>query len=529
MGDWFVSVEGRSTGPHPDEHVVHWIRSGQVPPSALLWPADGSSGTTWLTVTEAWPRLDAVSRAPDGPREAFTPSRGLMVSRPVTPGPAAAPPGAVTPTSPGAVAPTSPGAVAPNSPGAVAPTSPGAVAPNSPGAVAPTAAAAGLPPTTARPVLPTAGGFPPADGQPMPHGVRNPIEVFADFAGVDRLEGFRPGELLSATFRRYSREQIERHFATGLPETTPEVQAIEPGWPKPWMFVRLLGLSSLLFVSFLVLIQLFDGGNLLPGLIVVGSFAVPLSVLVFYFEVNSPRNVSLYLVIHCLLVGGLISLALTLLLEQTVGHLGDIGVVVDPVLIGVAEEAAKLLAVFLITSRLPAARYPWILNGMLFGAAVGAGFACFESAGYAFFSLFQPDPDNPAAVGPNLSQSINTIVLRGALAPFGHVVWTALAAGALWRVKLAGGLDLRMLWSQRVLRMLLVVVALHALWDFKYTSVLPFYLGQLTLGVLAWVLAFGMLQNGLKQIKAAQEVSTTGYLRVSGATQVLRTVGQIGG
>ena len=28
-------------------------------------------------------------------------------------------------------------------------------------------------------------------------------------------------------------------------------------------------------------------------------------------------------------------------------------------------------------------RYKYILNGILFGATVGAGFACFETAGYA--------------------------------------------------------------------------------------------------------------------------------------------------
>jgi len=451
MSDWFLSVDGRSSGPHPGTHVAQWLRTGQVPPTALLWPADGPPDGSWLTVEAAWPHL----------------------------------------TPP-----------------------------------APTPAAGTAPAGTAGPGARRAGHGVAADGHLG--SVRNPMQVLADFAGVDRLEGFRPGELLSATFSRKSREEIELHFATGLPGTTPEVHAIERGWPKPWMFVRLLGASSLLFVSFVVLIKVFDGGNLLPGLIGIGSFAVPLSVLVFFFEVNTPRNVSLYLVIHCLLVGGLISLALTLLLEQTVGHLGRVGLFVDPVLIGVAEEVAKLLAVFLITVRLPAARYPWILNGVLFGAAVGAGFACFESAGYAFFSLFEQDPADPGAVGPNLAASIHTIVLRGALAPFGHVVWTALAAGALWRVKLASGLTMRMLLSERVLRMLLVVVVLHAVWDFEWTSRLPFYLGQLALGLLAWVLAFGMLQNGLKQIKAAQAASPLGYLKVSGATQVLRTVGRIG-
>ena len=495
MSDWFVSVDGENTGPHPAEHVRHWLQSGQVPPTALLWPADGSSGPTWLSVPQAWPQLTAAPETLPGP--ATDPASG-PASGPVT-GPA-----------------------------------PGATAVPGPG---PTAVVNGVPvPGVAVPgvAVPGAAGYPMRGypGVPMAGHLpgRNPMQALADFAGVDRLEGFRPGELLSAVFRRYSREETERHFATGLPENTPEVHAIEPGWPKPWMFVRLLGMSSVLFIGFLTLIQLFDGGNLLPGLIVVGSFAVPLSVLVFFFEVNSPRNVSLYLVIHCLLIGGLISLALTLLFEQTVGRVDQslFRTFVDPALIGIAEEIGKLLAVFVITYRLPAVRYPWILNGMLFGAAVGAGFACFESAGYAFFSLFAPDPANPDVVGPNLSQSINTIVLRGALAPFGHVVWTALAAGALWRVKLAGGLDLKMLLSKRVLRMLLIVVLLHALWDFDYTSDIPFYLGQLALGVLAWLLAFGMLQNGLKQIKAAKEASPVGYLQVSGATQVLRTVGQVG-
>ncbi len=34
-----------------------------------------------------------------------------------------------------------------------------------------------------------------------------------------------------------------------------------------------------------------------------------------------------------------------------------------------------------------------------------------------------------------LATMVNNLILRGALAPFGHVAWTAIAAGAFWRVK----------------------------------------------------------------------------------------------
>ena len=70
---------------------------------------------------------------------------------------------------------------------------------------------------------------------------------------------------------------------------------------------------------------------------------------------------------------------------------------------------------------------------MLFGAAIGAGFACFESAGYAFHYLLTAPESLFSDQRFNVPAATEVIVVRGLLAPFGHVVWTALAAGALWR------------------------------------------------------------------------------------------------
>jgi RsiW-degrading membrane proteinase PrsW (M82 family) len=451
MVDWFVSADGNTTGPHPAEHVRHWVTTGQIPPSSLFWP-DG--GTAWQSLEASWPALGGTGPVP-----------GTL------------PPGTVPDGVPGT---------------------------GIPGA---------LPPRTV--------GQP--GGDPIRGGVLAFTDRLADFAGVERLEGFRPQDLVSAVFRKYGREEIERHFATGLPGYTPDLQAIESGWPKPWMFIRMLGASVLVFAGFWLLVSVFQSTNMLPGMLLVGSFAVPLSTLVFFLEVNSPRNVSLYLVIHCLVIGGLISLALTLVLEQTTGHLGPAGNFVDPFLIGFSEEVAKLVAVLVITMRLPAQRYPWILNGMLFGAAVGAGFACFESAGYALGALFSGGADVV-----QLGYATHLIIIRGLLAPFGHVVWTALAAGALWRVKLDGRLAPGMLVHQRVIRILVVVILLHAIWDFPFTDRVPFLIIYLLLGLVAWFIAFGMLQGGLKQIKAAQLSGQQGHAQVSGNTTVLRSIGSIG-
>jgi RsiW-degrading membrane proteinase PrsW (M82 family) len=344
----------------------------------------------------------------------------------------------------------------------------------------------------------------------------------ADLAGVDRLEGFSLRELLSASFRRYRLEEIEAHFAVGNAKDTPALAEIEPGWPKPWMFVRLLAGTAVVFAGFFVMLLFWHNAKLLPALIVVGSFAVPMATLIFFFELNSPRNVSLYLVLRSVLLGGLVSIACALFLFGLTRGVSWVG----PPLAGVVEEIAKLATVYALTFHLDAKRYPYVLNGMLFGAAVGTGFAAFESAGYAFevmlSGLFDPARQGVDVLGGSLN-----IVVRGLLAPFGHIVWTALVAGALWRVKLDQPLKLGMLFHLRVLRALATVMLLHAIWNTGWLHA-PFFLKEWLLGFIAWVLAFSMLQTGLKQIKAAQQSDDAAAPQLSGATAVLRRAGPIG-
>ena len=56
--------------------------------------------------------------------------------------------------------------------------------------------------------------------------------------------------------------------------------------------------------------------NLIPGLILAGSFAVPMSILVLFFECNVRRNVSLYQVMRLLLLGGVLALLLSLVMYR---------------------------------------------------------------------------------------------------------------------------------------------------------------------------------------------------------------------
>lgn len=141
-----------------------------------------------------------------------------------------------------------------------------------------------------------------------------------------------------------------------------------------------------------------------------------------------------------------------------------------------------------------------MLNGLLFGAAVGAGFSAFESAGYVFLALHEGEEFG----------SETTMVLRAFLSPFTHTMWTAAIAAALWRVKRDRPFEWRMLCEWRFLRIFLIVALLHLAWNSPLTiPVVGGVVGDLglriILGLVGWMIIFPLIQEGLREVRIAQK------------------------
>jgi len=217
-----------------------------------------------------------------------------------------------------------------------------------------------------------------------------------------------------------------------------------PSWLKLFLAGAALWVAT-------VLITFATGNvNLVPTVILLGSFLVPVTFVAFAFAradgVLTPQRI-----FTAFVVGGVLgvlgaSILESALLRQPSG-LGFAGV-------GLIEEAVKLGALWLLARRLT--RYS-VKDGMVLGAAVGFGFAALESAGYAFTSLFTPS-------GLSLLNVVETEALRGALAPVGHGLWTALLGGALFATA-ARARSGRPRVRGSVLGWYLLVSGLHALWD----------------------------------------------------------------
>ncbi|WP_197685414.1 PrsW family glutamic-type intramembrane protease [Nitrospira japonica] len=310
-------------------------------------------------------------------------------------------------------------------------------------------------------------------------------------AGVEKLQGFDARDMFSEVLRSRTDDEIEEYFTVGTPSTTPALEAVNTAWPKPWVFFKTFTLSAVAYLGFVFAYHEFQNANLVPGLIMTGTFLIPVSLLIFFYEMNVLRNVSLYQVVKLFLFGGITSLILSLFLFRW-AHLDSWLGAMDA---GLIEETGKAAALFLVVNKL---KYRYTLNGLLFGAAIGAGFSAFESAGYALRLGMQSGPD----------AMLDNITLRGVLSMVGgHILWTAMVGAALWRVRGDRSFSIEMLRDPRFLRIFGLAVGLHMLWNSPLA--LPFYFKQLVLGFVSWVVNLAMIQAGLQEVRERQQAQAS--------------------
>jgi len=217
-------------------------------------------------------------------------------------------------------------------------------------------------------------------------------------------------------------------------------------WRRAWAQVLLGGI--VLFVLVNRIYQNTQNPNLLPSLLVLGAFLVPVSLVLWAYEHPLPEPIPPSAIVWNFLWGGALGVAVASTLEyDTYRALG----VLPLLAVGFIEEAAKLLVPFVFFLRW---RYRSEMAGLLFGLASGMGFAALETLGYGFTALI--------ASRGNVGLAEFVLLVRGFLSPAGHAAWTALITATLWRERLRHG---HAGLTRATAGAFLLAVALHTLWD----------------------------------------------------------------
>ena len=292
-------------------------------------------------------------------------------------------------------------------------------------------------------------------------------------------------DLFKNTFKKHTDKELDELFTSGSEKTTPKPEEIDPNKASAWVYFKIFIFFLIAYIPTRIGFIDYGNDNFLPALITLGAFAMPVTVLIFFYEINVFRNIPFYKVLKYFILGGALSLILAILLFS-LDFNTDITTYTGALMVGVIEEIPKatIVALFLFKNK----NCKYILNGLLVGAAVGAGFAAFETAGYILRN----------GLSGGVDAMLYVIKLRGFLAPGGHVAWAAIEGAALMYVKGLEPLNKKHLNDKRFLLMCLIPIVLHGIWDMPINA--PYCIVQITVTVIAWLVIIYYINLGLKQV-----------------------------
>jgi len=266
-------------------------------------------------------------------------------------------------------------------------------------------------------------------------------------------------------------------------------------WHKRYWRLFFLGLLA----YFVVYQALIETGNLhlVPLVLLIASALVPVVFVTFCWEQSAFADMPLPVLGLTFLSGAILGLTIAAILEPLLLPAAATGSVTisAALVIGFIEETAKIVSVawWLRDRRLRSE-----LDGLILGAAAGMGFAALETAGYGFVAFLSgfgqalgtPGAGSAFVIGFSIRQMNRQLLVRMALAIFGHGVWTAIVCAAIWRER--RGTIFRL--TPVVVVTFAIAVGLHALWDWSplanYLPLAP-ESTEMVLAIFGWFVIVG--------------------------------------
>lgn len=120
-------------------------------------------------------------------------------------------------------------------------------------------------------------------------------------------------DIFSECRRKHSREELEYALLAGTTLNSATEANMLQKWRKPWVFYPLLkaGAALIVLVYGLLFVNLNMIGNVTSGFLLmmtaIPPFVMPVIIMIFIWELNIPRNLSIYELFGFFLAGGLLS------------------------------------------------------------------------------------------------------------------------------------------------------------------------------------------------------------------------------
>lgn len=278
----------------------------------------------------------------------------------------------------------------------------------------------------------------------------------------------------------HSHAERERLLQTGTAGHQSHYTNPYGGWQRPWFFWTVLKAGLILIAACFALVfgcQLLLNNTTqisVEMLFLIPPMVIPVVLMVFFWELNVPRNLTIWELLAFFLVGTLLSMGGNALMFALVGTDGGS-------MAALREEPAKLLAgvALLMYCRKIKGKQVCGLTGLVIGAAVGSGFSAFETISYG------------------LHYDLKTVMIRVFFAVVGHTLYSCSYMAALAIHAPNGQITTRSFFNPDFLLTFGCSVACHAFWN---ASVVPIGVRFVTTLFLLWYSALWITRKALLQV-----------------------------
>ena len=293
-------------------------------------------------------------------------------------------------------------------------------------------------------------------------------------------------DIFSDVTKKHTPEETARVFIAGTSLTTPREEEMLAGWQKPFLFARFF-VTCLIGLVLLWVLRIALGYGGASYLLMLGiACIVPMTTLLLVWEMHVPRNISLLEVMKIVGAGGVLSIFVAIIGFNSVGDMSAVWA-------GVVEEPAKLIIIYYLLKK---KNRVYILDGVLLGAAVGTGFAMFESVIYTMSAFAQ---------NGELGGIVQALV-RAFSAIGGHGFYAGLYGGGLMMAKGREAVSAKHLASKDFLKYFILSIAFHAFHNMGIDLGLPKFFGGILWtewiieAIIAIYIFLGLLKIGANQV-----------------------------
>lgn len=314
------------------------------------------------------------------------------------------------------------------------------------------------------------------------------------------------GDIFSDSLKKHGKNDMEYALVAGTAMDSATEANMLQKWRKPWLFRNILlggiAMSAIIYLVMYISMQLFTISsvaalNLL--FVVVPPLVVPFALMVFFWELNIPRNITIYQMLGYFMVGGMLSILATLIFS-IVAPQGS------AVLAPISEEPGKLITVLLLIKLfgLNKNKKVYGITGLVIGAAVGAGFGAFESAQYAYNMVDWVQVGGFYIWKEAFDAIAKNEIMRGVFAICGHTLFCAPYAAAVALNMNGKQITKQCIKNRDFCITFLCSFIAHFIWNMETASFNAYFVLKLVLttGIL-WASTLYVLRKSLKQLAAA--------------------------